>query len=326
MPHPGGLCGSMDTACPVLQSCSASAATGSMLYTCTQTDSGAVGQWSSVCRKFGQAVQGALLGCEYLDLQSSGSHNFSCIDSQLLLQWAPRVRCLHLSEWPIKKRGMKQFVAAAVNLTEVVMNVDDVNDTACADSILCASKSVLSLRSDADEFNCYMPQELPQQLQQLEVLCMGVLLRKQSRAILQQRFEAFLGMVSGLRHLRIFSIHCASLALKCSMSLPRLASLSLRLWICHGTSLDLSWLHSQNHDQLHICLELQRCTAEASQQCLLQLEKFHISQLRLVVVEYPRRLSRSGKHLAAVIYLICSSVGENPLMQCMHWPCASGSS
>ena len=233
-------------------------------------------------------MQEALLGCEYLDLWSTPfRHEPSCFDSQLLLRLAPSVRCLHLSSWSIKKQGIRNFVAAALNLTEVVMNVYQVDDAACADSILCASKSVLTLRSEGSEYNCYMPQELPQQLQHLEVLSMAVLVQKQGRAIAQPKFEAFLRVVCSMRHLRIVSLHCASLALRCSMSLPSLASLSLGLWVCHGTSLDLRWLHSQHHDQLHICLELERCLAETSQQCLSQLERFHISHLHLVVLEFP---------------------------------------
>ena len=183
--------------------------------------------------------------------------------------------------------GIRQFMAAAVNLTEVEVDVTSVEDAALADSVLCASKSVLTIRSEGNEFNTYMPQKLPPQVQQLEVLSIAHLARQQRRAILQPRFEAFLGMVSSMHHLRILSISCAALVLRCSVSLPRLTKASLRLRVCHGKRLDLSWLHNQHHDHFHLCLVLDTCSVEVSQRVMAKLQQIHISHLHLVVSSFP---------------------------------------
>lgn len=241
-------------------------------------------QWSSVSSKWAHAVRGALLGCGCLHLQSIfGSRKLSRLNSQLLLQWAPCVRCLYLGDWSIRKEGIKDFVAAAVNLSEVVINVCHIDDFACADSILCASKSVLTIRSGANDFNCYMPRCLPQQLQQLHVLSIPTLAQKETHTVLQPRFEAFLSLVSSMRHLRVLSINFDTLALRCSASLPKLAKLSLCHYMGHGSRLDLSCLRKQHHDQLCMCLVLDRCNAETCQQAVSQLQQIHISYLHLVV-------------------------------------------
>ena len=253
------------------------------------TDSGAAEQLSSVCRCWAQAVRGALLGSEFLDLRSTpGSCKLSRLNSQLLLQWAPCVRCLHLSGWSLNKEGIEEFVAAAVNLSEVVVSAFFANDSARADSILCASKSVLTVRSVADEYNHYMPQNLPQQLQQLEVRSIPALVRRVGPALaLQPRFEAFLSMVSSLCHLRVLSLNSDTLALTCCASLPRLVKLSLVHYVAHGASHDLSWLRRQRHDELNVCLVLEHCNAESSQQVVSQLQQIHISHLHLVVQDFP---------------------------------------
>ena len=64
-------------------------------------------QLSTVCRSFAQAVPGALLGCEFLDLIELETrmcpavqrmYTPSSFDTQLLLQCAPLVRCLHFGD------------------------------------------------------------------------------------------------------------------------------------------------------------------------------------------------------------------------------------
>ena len=171
---------------------------------------------------------------------------------------------------------------------EVDIDVTRVADAALADSILCASKSVLIIRSEGVEENTYMPQKLPRQLQRLELLSIPELARVQRLDTLQPRFEGFLSMVSGMYSLRILSIDCAGLSLKCGVSLPWLIKLSLRLRIKRGSSLDLSWLHHQHHrhHKLHIHLEMANCNAATSQQVMSQPSQMHLSHLHLVVSEF----------------------------------------
>ena len=227
------------------------------------------------------------MGCMCLNLGSMpGCHASPRFDTQLLLRWPPSVQWALLGDWSLKFQGVQQFVAAAVNLVEVDIDVTRVADSALADTILCASKSLLIIRSEVDEDNTYMPQKLPQKLQRLKVHSIPELARKQRQAKLQPRFEGCLSMVCGMDHLRILNIDCASLSLKCGACLSWLTKLSLHLRVRRGSSLDLSWLHSQQHHQLHIHLELDTCNAAISQQVMSQLSQMHISHLHLEVSQF----------------------------------------
>lgn len=212
-----------------------------------------------------------------------GHQRPSC-NSQLLLQWAPFVRRLHLNDWALNCQGIRQFVAAAADLTRIDIVVARAENAALADSILTASKSVLTICSDGSKANAYLPQELPQRL---EVLDIAILPRKPRRAQLRPRSEAFLGLLASMPRLRTLSISCAPLALRCSVCLPRLARLTLHLRVRHGSRLDLHWLRSQQYEQLHIHLELDTGDAPTSQQVMSQLAHAQISHLHLTVPNFP---------------------------------------
>ena len=187
-------------------------------------------------------------------------------------------------------RGFAAFVAAASNLTEVVVMTQD-KDSAVADSILCASSSVLTIRSKPDAPHFYMPRKLPQQVQQLSVSFRSLAEYQDDDdgfPELQPRFEAFLGMVSSMPDLRMLSIDCASLALNCGLRPPRLARLDLHFCISPTESqLGLSWLHGQQHDELGVTLHMHARGPEVSQQAVFELQQVHISKLHLVMSEFP---------------------------------------
>ena len=147
-------------------------------------------QWSTVCRKWCQSAPDALpdplvltemetkhetdLDETELDMQPPAvPHEVTppSFGSQLLLQWAPKVRCLHLGDCTMQCKGLKAFMTAAVNLTEVAIKTVECKSE-LADKVLCASSSVLTISSKHSGHGFYMPSKLPQQLQQLTV-CFG---------------------------------------------------------------------------------------------------------------------------------------------------------
>ena len=223
-------------------------------------------QWSLVCRISAQAAPGALLGCEALNLiemnpkiPTAECVSKSCsFDSQLLRQCATMVRCLHIGDWAMQCKGFTAFVAAATNLAEVVI-LTHKHDSALVDNVLCASTSVLTIRSKGSVHrfsfengtNYYIPCQLPQQLQKLSVsFWKKSWCQKSAHGFpkLQTQFEAFLTMVCKMSHLQELSINCASLALTCSVRPPRLARLDLhlRMWPEKLSQLDLGWLHGSH--------------------------------------------------------------------------------
>ena len=249
-------------------------------------DSEAAAQWSSICRKLGRAAQNVLLGRKYLESWSSPpSRSPLCLDSQLLLRWAPCVKTLFLDAWSIKCHGIRQYVAAAVNLTLMIIEIAQEEDSACADSVVCASHSVVHLYSVESGSNSYLPHTLPQQLQKLDI-DLKILAMKQPQSTLQPRFEAFLSMLCNLRHLRTLSIDCANFVLRCSVPLPNLEMLRLRLGLSKGTPVDFSWLRSQHHDKLQLCLRLDKCDAAMNMCVMSEAQQVHITDLHLVVPRF----------------------------------------
>ena len=62
------------------------------------------------------------------------------------------------------------FVAAAVNVSEIDINTYRVSDSVLADAVLCSSKSVWVVHyGNIPHWDRYVPSELPQKLQHLEL-------------------------------------------------------------------------------------------------------------------------------------------------------------
>ena len=181
-------------------------------------------------------------------------------------------------------------MAAAFNLTEVIVASKKAKN-AHADHLLCASSSVLSIRSlDLGSYpssldlgshpNTYIPSKLPQQLQQLEVSF--VALAHKQRAKPQMVFRAFVSMMSSMPELRTLTLKCGTLVPECSMCLPKLAKLEVHISVW-GKGSQLSWLHSQAYDQLDIHLVMHDCGKEGSQQVISELQQLHLGQLHLIM-------------------------------------------
>ena len=115
----------------------------------------------------------------------------SRFDPHLLLTWAPLMKKLDIGDWAFEVPGLREFVAAAVSVSEIDISTSRASDSALADEVLCASKSVRVVRcGDHPDFDKYVHSDLPQQLQHLEVSF--AVLRRQPRAKRQRHLEALL--------------------------------------------------------------------------------------------------------------------------------------
>lgn len=233
-------------------------------------------QLSTVCRNCATAVQALML--QYSSFSVGDVEDKQpCMSSQLMLQWAPTVKKLFVYDDSCSQQGMRRFLSAAINLTEVELAVDVVlSHTAHMDYILCASSSLVIVRCRG----LYLPAQLPAQLQKLQTCLEPTYIErpKKSSLVLQARFEGLLTVVAGMRELQELDIAIKSLAdLRSSVQLPQLAELTLRLRLAE--TLHLVWVRKQRCGRLTLHMEIWTWETSIYVAALKQLKRLNISRL-----------------------------------------------